>query len=120
MPTVKELSVALGVSGQTIRNYVKTEFGMTPQKGKALVFTDEQASIISNHFSKPTNPDFEKEHTELRHENELLKQRVDDLEKMVRILEEQLQTTNEALEREQNISRGFWSRLGRKLLGDGK
>lgn len=120
MPTVKELSATLGVSGQSIRNYAKTELGIVGKQGKQLVFSFEQASIISNHFGSQIKEDNENNLLELQHENQLLKQKVEILEDTLNILKEQLKATNEALEREQNISRGFWSRLGQKLLDKGK
>lgn len=49
--------------------------------------------------------------------SELVKESIDSL---VSELKNRAEAAEAALEREQNISRGFWSRLGQKLLGDGK
>ena len=44
----------------------------------------------------------------------------DSTNQLVTELKNRAEAAEKALEREQNISRGFWSRLGRKLLGEGK
>ena len=50
MPTVKEIATKLGVSPQTVRRFVKTEFQIEPQARKAIVLSDEQASIVAAHL----------------------------------------------------------------------
>ena len=53
-------------------------------------------------------------------ENAELRARIDGLERENELLRERLQVADDALKREQLQKRGFWNRLGQKLLGDGK
>lgn len=53
-------------------------------------------------------------------ENARLRAEVDGLRGENALLLERLRVADAALEREQMQARGFWSRLGRKLLGDGE
>lgn len=131
MPKIKELADTLGVSAQTIRDYVKSEFGIVPQERKPIILDANQAAIVADHFKNdssslqevaktPANPASYDELVDLKVENAMLKERVAGLEEKVRLLEDRLSVADAALERQQNISGGFWSRLGRKLLGEGK
>lgn len=132
MPTIKEISIKIGVSPQTVRRFVKSEFQIEPQARKAIVLTDEQASIVANHFAdvakhvsdkKTVLPDNNDRVSELLQQVATLeiavatyKERVAGLERERDLLKEQLDAMHEALEREQMQSKGFWSRLGQKLL----
>lgn len=123
MTTVKELSDELGVSPQTIRRYVKNELGVATQPRKMLQLDANQASAVAAHFSGKTQ---KSETPVATHEAEFLqevatlKERVAGLERENQLLRERLETADAALEREQMQARGFWSKLGQKLLGDGK
>lgn len=57
--------------------------------------------------------------TELEGLNRSMKQRESDMNRSFEALVKRAEAAEKALEREQNISRGFWSRLGQKLLGNG-
>lgn len=132
MPTVKEVATKLGVSPQTVRRFVKTEFQIEPQARKAIVLSDEQASIVAAHFAdvatpetptKSVVPDDNERVAELLQRIATLevdvatfKERVAGLERERDLLKEQLDAMHNALEREQMQSKGFWSRLGQKLL----
>lgn len=132
MPTVKEIATKLGVSPQTVRRFVKSEFQIEPQARKAIVLSDEQASIVAAHFAdvatpetptKSVAPDDNERVAELLQRIAILevdvatfKERVAGLERERDLLKEQLDAMHNALEREQMQSRGFWSRLGQKLL----
>lgn len=136
MPTVKEIATKLGVSPQTVRRFVKTEFQIEPQARKAIVLSDEQASIVAAHFAdvatpetpaKSVVPDDNERVAELLQRIATLevdvatfKERVAGLERERDLLKEQLDAMHNALEREQMQSRGFWSRLGQKLLPHAK
>ena len=138
MPKIKELADVLGVSAQSIRNFVKSEFGIVSQERKPIILDANQAAIVADHFksdlpvvqntakepAKVANSDIS---VEIQIENAILKERVAGLERDIQRLEEQIKDLKEriaaadvALERQQNISGGFWNRLGRKLLGEGK
>lgn len=143
MITVRELAEELGVSPQTVRRYVTRELGVATEPRKALQLDADQASIVADHFKdrkRQVGPSkgaegggadvatpavtlennvaagvaelrervaaLEAENAGLRSENDLLRER--------------LEVADKALEREQMQARGFWSRLGQKLLGSGK
>ena len=56
---------------------------------------------------------------EMLQEIATLRERVAGLEKENALLRERLEVADAALEREQMQARGFWSKLGQKLLGSG-
>lgn len=139
MPTIKEVADKLSLSPQTIRRFVKQEFDIKPEPRKPIVLTDEQASIVANHFAGVANSvadvaqeklpvaepsahvasevaTLKEEIATLNIEVATYKERVAGLERENELLREQLETTNKALEREQMQAKGFWSRLGQKLL----
>lgn len=121
MTTVKELADELGVSPQTIRRYVKNELGVAMQPRKTLQLDANQASAVAAHFSGKTKEsalDVSTGDAELLQEVATLRERVAGLERENELLRDQLETVNAALEREQMQARGFWSRLGQKLLGE--
>lgn len=136
MPTIKELSAAIGVSTQTVRRYVKAELGVKTEPRKPIVLNDEQASIVAAHFADVATPATKEQSVtadEGDHVASLLqriatlevdvatyRERVAGLERERQSLLEQLEATHAALEREQMQARGFWGRLGQRLLGDGK
>lgn len=130
MTTAKELAEQLGVSKQSIMRYAKTELGVAPEPRKAVQFDANQTSAIAAHFADKKLPKLqqtaindsdmaqivaalERDVAALEAENEQLRERV-------RELKEDKEQLHKALERQQMIGGGFWSRLGRKLLGEGK
>ena len=123
---IKDLAEELGVTKVTVTKYAKEYLGIEPEPRKTIYLTDEQASILAAKINAaPKDPGFfdstrEDEFVELKVENAMLKERVVGLEEKIRLLEERLSVADAALERQQNISGGFWNRLGRKLLGEGK
>lgn len=123
MTTIKELSDRLGVSPQTIRRFVKKELGVAMQERKTLHLDAAQCSIIAAHFNRENNDENEKSATDdfasMAQEIATLKERVAGLERENALLRERLDVADAALEREQMQARGFWSRLGQKLLGGG-
>lgn len=124
MITVKQLSEQLGVSPQTIRRYARDVLHVATQPRQMLQFDANQASAISAHFSGKTQESAEKSATPVAtdvatmlQDVATLKERVAGLERENELLRERLAIADTALEREQMQSRGFWSRLGQKLLG---
>lgn len=123
MATIKELSDKLEVSPQTIRRFVKKEFGIVPEPRKPIILDANQCNIVAAHFAAETLGDVSEVATpnqEMAQEVATLRERVAGLERENELLRERLQKADEALEREQMQARGFWSRLGQKLLGSGK
>ena len=133
MTTIKEHSEQLGVSPQTIRRYVKNELGVATQPRKMLQLDANQASAVAAHFSGKTQESATQSAThvatvlqhvaapdaEMLQEIATLRERVAGLEKENALLRERLEVADAALEREQMQARGFWSKLGQKLLGSG-
>lgn len=143
MPTIKELADEYGVSKSTMRRYIgKALPGIF--NGNRLNLTEDQthtlAHYIAEHESSSVNKnvlengsrtlqrtDFEQvsesvsdKLRKLEIENASLKAMNASLERENQHLLERLEVADKALEREQNIKLGFWSRLGQKLLGEGK
>ncbi len=124
MPTIKEISEHFNVTPQTVRNFVKKEFDIKPERGKPIELTVNQLQITANHFAKTNSKDtqevfadFAKNEQSILRDFAVLQERVSALERENELLRERLAKADEALEREQMQARGFWSRLGQKLLG---
>lgn len=118
---VKDLVEQLGVSRPTVLKYIKEELGIVPEPKKALVLTDEQASIIAAKIGAPVqNIQVEKSVVDLLVENARLTERVHGLEAQVEILTGRAMAAEAALEREQSRPHNLWERLGQKRLSEGK
>lgn len=135
MTTIKELSDKLGVSKTAITKYVKEELGLKTEPRKALQLSAHQCAVVADHFSGDklgkvaetenqgvqTGVQFcADEVASLQLELAVAKSEIAALERENELLRDRLQKADEALEREQLQSRGFWSRLGQKLLGSGR
>lgn len=143
MTTVRELAEELGVSTQTIRRYIKQELGVATEPRKMLQLDATQAAIVADHFkgakgqhnrnkegiitsdnvateSVTNNDDVAALVTELKIRVAGLEAENDGLKRENELLRDRLAEADRALEREQMQSRGFWNRLGQKLLGSGK
>lgn len=129
--TVAELAERLGVSKQTIRRFVKSELGVATKERQALQLDATQAAIVADHFSGKEQEKREKNEendasyvatdmAEMMQKVATLQERVAGLERENALLRERLEQADRALEREQMQARGFWSRLGQRLLGAGK
>ena len=140
MTTIKELADELGVSKTTITKYVKEEMQLQTQPRRAVQLSANQCSEIANHFSAlglvkqvstanqtanqtargvQLRADENADVQLILQENAALKERVAGLERENELLRERLEVADAALEREQLQARGFWSRLGQKLLDGG-
>ena len=135
MTTVREIAEELGVSKTAVMKFCKEELHLKPEPRKALQLSANQCSAIADRFAEHTQGkqwDTENNHLQedvqfsaheyfsLQTENAELRARIDGLERENELLRERLQVADEALKREQLQKRGFWNRLGQKLLGDGK
>lgn len=138
MTTVRELSERLGVSKTAILRYVKEEMHLQTSPRKTLQLSANQCAVVADHFSvsekgKQISTENQTENHlqtsfqfgsdevfSLQIENAALKAENEGLRREVDVLRERLSVADAALEREQMQARGFWSRLGQKLLGDGK
>lgn len=122
MASVKEISEKLGISPQTVRRYVKSELGVATQPRKMLQLDATQCSLIAAHFAgkmPKSETVVATDSAEVLQEVATLKERVAGLERENELLRERIEVADKALEREQMQARGFWSKLGRKLLGEG-
>lgn len=135
MTTVREIADELGVSKTAVLKFCKEELRLKTEPRKTLQLSANQCSAIADRFAARTQGkqwDTENNHLQegvqfsaheyfsLQAENAELRARIDGLERENELLRERLQVADEALKREQLQKRGFWNRLGQKLLGDGK
>lgn len=138
MTTVRELSQRLGVSKTVILKYCKEELHLKTEPRKTLQLSANDCSAIAERFSSDeqvkqdvsknesannieNNLQFNSDEViSLQIENAALKAENDGLKREIELLKERIAVADLALEREQMQVRGFWSRLGQKLLGNGK
>lgn len=138
MTTVKELSDELGVSRTTILKFCKEELNLKTEPRKALQLSANQCSVIANRFSaiKLVKQEVSEKETDntpkrdlqlraeevssLQQENAKLKAENEGLREQIALYRERLEVADAALEREQMQARGFWSKLGQKLIGDSR
>lgn len=134
MTTVREIAAELGVSKTAVMKFCKEELHLKPEPRKTLQLSANQCSAIADRFAthiQGKQCDTENNHLQedlqfsaheyfsLQTENAELRARIDGLERENELLRERLQVADEVLKREQLQKRGFWNRLGQKLLGDG-
>lgn len=136
MATVKELADELGVSKTSVLKYCKEELHLQTEARRTLQLSANQCAVVANHFSavdqrKSIQTENQTENHlqtcvqlradevfSLQHESAALKAENEGLREQVALLKERLEVADAALEREQMQARGFWSRLGQKLLGE--
>lgn len=146
MLTIREVALRYGVSKSTMRRWIKE---CMPEifDGKKIVLNDDQLQQLADYISKKNlinkeidinlnearisherftesdeNASFEllEQLYKLKAENMAQREIIRTLEETNKTLVERLKSADKALEREQNMRIGFWSRLGQKLLGDGR
>lgn len=143
MPTIREISIQYGVSKSTARRWIqncmpdifngsKIDLNASQMhelarfiEANKLVSTSGDTKCTSLQTIHRTDHEavdgslLERIH-ELELENVALRATNESLERSNELLLERLEVADKALEREQMQSRGFWSRLGQKLLGNGQ
>lgn len=145
MATLSEIAERYGVSKSTARRWVAQHVPDALGHGRRVDLTEAQLHALaagvaaSNGSSEPkiskegeiridtdNRADqggrilaLERENAELRAMNSSLERLNSSLERHNEQLVERLENLESALEREQQYNRGFWSRLGQRLLGDG-
>lgn len=139
MATIREVASEYNVSKSTARRWIQA---CMPEvlNGSVVNLDDSQMHQLAKYISdnelasigettkttdsrmvyEPSNEAFmncslERLH-ELEIENASLRAKNDSLKRENDLLLERLKVADEALEREQQMARGFWNRLGQKLL----
>lgn len=136
MKTCKQIADELGIDKQRVSRWVKNNLKdvqrEASQGGNAVVLDEDQERQVKAYFitkaekgsrtmQSASQNAFEdvKDAQRLELENAVLNERVRGLERENELLRGQVAQLGGALEREQQRARGFWSRLGQKLLGAG-
>lgn len=144
MATLKDIAAAYNVSKSTARRWVLAcfpdlkadggRFDLDANQTQAVAhYAASRGAVRAVHDEAPatcgetvcTGSDeavlnrFESVVARLEAENGALSKRCESLEAELERTHEELQRVHAALEREQNTSRGFWNRLGQRLLGSG-
>lgn len=126
MTGLKDICDIYGMSKSTALRRVKECFGHAPKRANMVHLDSEQMQVFADYLakrddSKPvhTEPNDASVMRQLELENARLSERCANLTHQVMQLESEVERLHAALEREQRNNVGFWSRLGRKLLGDG-
>lgn len=145
MTTLREIAEAYGISKSTARRWVLACFPDMNSTGGRIELDANQMQAVAHYAAsrgavqavhdeapvtcgetvctgsgKPEVNRFEPVVARLEAENEALLKRCESLEAELERTHAELERVHAALEREQNSSRGFWNRLGQKLLGSGK
>lgn len=136
MTTVKELSEQLGVSKTAILAYCKDELHLHTEPRKALQLSANDCAAVCSRFADENSQRAAvtqetenkvgsdgvqmsaQEFAELKTRLAVLEERCAGYERTIAALRERAESAEGALEREQMQARGFWSRLGQKLLKD--
>ena len=132
--TINDICEQYGVSRSTALRRVKECFAErydAPKPNETVRLDASQMHVFADFMSKigesKMRHDAPKSEEMTRHDASSkdieiaeLRARVEGLERENEVLRERLAVADEALAREQMASRGFWSRLGQKLLRDGK
>lgn len=126
MTTVTELCEAYGFSRSTALRHVKACFGDAPKVDGVVRLDASQMHQLTHYLAgktdKVTRHDASNDapfDAEMLQEIAALRERVSGLERENELLRERLEISDAALEREQMQARGFWSKLGQRLLGGG-
>lgn len=148
MTTVREIADKLGVSKTAVMKFCKEELHLKTEPRRALQLSANDCAAIADRFSADTLGEYAEtenqglqsglqlsahkvvslqsglqlsahEVVSLQIENAGLRARVGGLERENELLRERLDVADAALEREQQQRRGFWNRLGQRLLGSG-
>lgn len=129
MTTIAELVAVYGFSRSTVLRHVKKCFGSDESKqGKPLYLDEAEVQQFADYMVKLGKSPLRQTslNDELVVKDELdyrdieiaaLKERCEGLERENDLLRDRLAVVDGALEREQQMARGFWSKLGQKLLG---
>lgn len=145
MTTLREVAEAYGVSKSTARRWVLGLFPDIANGGGTIDLDANQMQLVAHYAAsrgavraahdearmncdetvctgscEPEVNRFEPIVARLEAENGALLKRCESLEAELERTHAELERVHAALEREQNTARGFWNRLGQKLLGNGK
>lgn len=138
MTTIRQISEKYGVSKSTARRWVMACFPDLDSGGSTIDLDANQVQMVASYADSRGVVRMNQEEPSLNYgesilngsrdailarfeaENESLLNRCESLEREIERLHEELGRMHGALEREQMQARGFWSRLGQKLLGAGK
>lgn len=138
MTTIKQIADKYGVSKSTARRWVMACFPDIDSGGSTIDLDANQVQVVAGYADSRGAVRVNQDEPSLNcgesvrsgsgdailarfeAENEALLNRCASLEREVERLHEELGRMHAALEREQMQARGFWSRLGQKLLGSGK
>lgn len=128
MTTISDLCEAYGFSKSTALRRVKDCFGDAPKQGNVVHLDASQTQVFADYLAKlGFAPTRQSEPQDAPHDAEAAAQLAEaqaalvrQYEERIRDLQAEIERLHAVLEREQARPRGFWDRLGQKLLGSGK
>lgn len=121
--SITDICNTYGISRSTARRRVKDCFGGAPMVDGRIELDASQAHEFANYMGKQGTTAAPADAPETRQRSAIdapeVRALVAQYEARISDMQTEIDRLHEALAREQQSRVGFWSRLGRKLLGDG-
>lgn len=123
MANITDICNTYGISRSTARRRVRDCFGDAPMIDGRIELDASQAHEFAKYMGKQDVTTASADATETHQQSAIdapeVRALVAQYEARIRDLQDEVERLHEALAREQQSHVGFWSRLGRKLLGSG-
>lgn len=127
MASITDICNTYGISRSTALRRIKACFGDAPKRGNAVYLDASEMQILADYLGKQgdsvtrhiESTDAPETHQQNAIDAPEVRALVAQYEARISDMQNEIERLHAALEREQTLHVGFWSRLGRKLLGSG-